>query len=274
MPEDMKHQLLLAYIPMMLHQNPEKVLNVGFGAGFTSGAMGNFEEAKQIDSVEIDPIILEASKKFFSRFNNDILSDPRVRIFVTDGRNYLLMTKEKYDVINSASSHPISSAVSHLFTKEFFELAKSHLKEGGIYCQWVPGFKFSLEEHKIITKTFTEVFPYTTLWIDSFWALEEPQLSVNSYLIGSLKPIEIDGERIISKINAREKIKKDLEFIAMTSPEQFLKLKILDNQEVLNFVQNEKRLNTDDWPIVEFMTPRSLLENSFVTLADLIHYGD
>lgn len=269
LPEDLRHQFLLAYIPMLLHKNPEKVLDIGVGAGFTLGAIENFD-SKQIDAVEIDPAILEASEKFFSRFNNDALNDPRIRIFTTDGRNYLLMTEGKYDVIVSAPSHPLTSGVSHLFTKEFFELSKAHLNEDGIYCQWVPGHRFSPEEHKIVVKTFTSVFPHTILWINNVDALNDSSQMVDSFLIGSMHPIEIDRERICEIVNENEKIKGDLDTIGVDSADEFFSLMILDEGGVVSYAADEDRLNTDDFPIIEFQAPKSLLEDSVVRLSDIM----
>lgn len=271
-PDDMRHQLLQAYIPMLLHSNPEKVLNIGMGAGFTLGAIGNFDVQK-MDAIEIDPIIVDVSNKYFSEFNNNILKDPRVKVFVVDGRNYLLTTKEKYDVIISAPSHPVSSGVSHLFTKEFFELVKEHLVEDGMFLQWIPGHRFSPEEHKILVNTFDSVFPTTSLWIDDMRAINEnPNRNVETFLLGSFEPIEIDREGIREKIASKDIIKKNLDGMGVSSVEDFLFLMVMGDLQVQSFVQNEKRFNTNDKPIIEFLAPKSLLTMEFVTLNDIYSF--
>jgi len=268
--DDMRSQTLLAYIPMLLHSSPEKVLNIGMGAGITLGAMGEFE-AKEIHGIEVEPAIIKAAKQFFSKFNNNILDDPRVTIFRTDGRNQLLMGKEKYDVIISAVSHPINPGSSHLYTKEFFELTKSRLNENGIFLHFIPGHRFSIEEHKIVAKTFFSVFPHTSLWIDNIDALANPsQINVETYLIGSLKSLEIDKGQMKSVINSHEKIKENLKRIGINSTDDFLSLMIMDERGLSNFLADENRINTDDRPILEFMVLKSLLKMKFVTLSDII----
>jgi len=269
-PDDMRSQTLLGYIPMLLHPNPEKVLNIGVGAGITLGAMGEFD-AKEMDGIEVEPVILEAAKQFFSKFNNNILDDPRVTMLRTDGRNQLLMSKEKYDVIVSAASHPINPGSSHLYTKEFFELTKSRLNENGIFLHFIPGHRFSIEEHKIVAKTFFSIFPHTSLWIDNIDALASPkQINVETYLIGSLKSLEIDKERMKNVINSHEKIKENLGRIGINSMDDFLSLMIMDERGLSNFLADEKRINTDDRPISEFIVLKSLLKMKFVTLSDII----
>jgi len=268
--DDMVHQVLLAYIPMMLHPNPEKVLNVGSGGGFTLGTMANFDP-KELHGVEIDPVVLEAADKFFSPFNNDVYNDPRTKVFVTDARNYLLMTKEKYDVIVSAPSHPIASGVSHLFTKEFFELAKSRLKnEDGIYSQWVPGFRFSFEELKIVSKTFSTVFPHTTLWVTTPHPFNKPNQQIDLFLVGTLKPLRIDEAKVAEKIESNEKIKNEFGKLGIVTARDFSSLMIFDENLFLNFIASEKRLNTDNKPLIEFLAPKAALAESIITPQILI----
>ncbi len=83
---------------------------------------------------------------------------------MTDARNYLETTDRTYDVITSEPSYPLSTHVSHLFTQEFYELAKSRLNEGGVFCQWIPRYLLTDDDTLMMMKTFAEVFPNSYIW--------------------------------------------------------------------------------------------------------------
>ena len=71
---------------------------------------------------------------------NDVNGDPladkqRVELVVDDARNYLLATAREFDVIISEPSNPWITGASNLFTKEYFELGRSHLRRHGIFTE-------------------------------------------------------------------------------------------------------------------------------------------
>lgn len=266
--EDMRNHILLGYIPMLLHPNPRKVLNIGLGSGVTAGAMADFESVKSLEAIEVEPAIVEAARTVFAPFNSRVMEDPRLIVHRTDGRNHFLLTRERYDVIVSEVSHPISAGTGHLFTKELFELIKSRLNDDGIFLQWIPGHRISIEEHRIVSATLGRVFPYVTLWIDDIAALENPEQNVETYLIASLKPIEFDPNLMVAKIRENKAVVKKLGQIGL-APEDIPRTAVLDNEDFRNFISKEKRLNTDDRPIFEFAVPRSLLKSQFVTLNEI-----
>jgi spermidine synthase len=84
---------------------------------------------RRLDLVEIEPAVIEAAR-FFAHVNHDVLKDPRVRLVIADGRNFLLTTSGRYDVIISEPSNPWIGGLASLFSREFFELARSHLTPG------------------------------------------------------------------------------------------------------------------------------------------------
>ena len=69
----------------------------------------------------------------------DVLADPNGRVIVTDGRNHLELTDERYDIILTDPPPPIeSSGAAVISSKEYYEAGRDHLTEGGIMMQWVP----------------------------------------------------------------------------------------------------------------------------------------
>ncbi len=127
---DMVTQKLLAHLPLLLHPEPRDVCIIGLGSGVTLGAALRHPIASA-DVVEISPEVVEASS-FFAADNGRALEDPRTHLIVGDGRSHLQLTSRRYDVIISEPSNPWMAGVASLFTREFFEAARSRLAPGGI----------------------------------------------------------------------------------------------------------------------------------------------
>ena len=107
---------------------------------------------------------MEASR-FFDRESGSVLTRPGVRLIVGDGRSHLLLTPQRYDVIVSEPSNPWMSGVAALFTREFFEAARSRLNPDGLICQWAHTYDISPQDLQSIVATFASVFPEGTMWL-------------------------------------------------------------------------------------------------------------
>jgi len=82
-----------------------------------------------------------------------------------DGRSHLRLTKQRYDVIVSEPSNPWMAGIASLFTREFFEEARSCLKPNGLICQWAHTYDMSSDDLQSIVRTFSSVFPESTMWL-------------------------------------------------------------------------------------------------------------
>ncbi len=250
--KDMATQLLGGYIPLILHSNPSDVYVLGLGSGVTLGACVQYG-ISNIECAEIEPAIIEAAN-FFSQENHNVIYNKRENIITADGRNYLLATKKKYDIITTEPSNPWMAGIANLFSKDFYEICKSKLKKNGLVCQWVQGYNLSPTDFQMIITTFRSVFPYVSIW---------STVRVADYLlIGSMTDIPLDPEIIREKIG-RSEIEQDLKSINIDSPFSFLSCLILSPNEVNNFVKGGM-VNTDDLPLLEFSAPRSLYKETSV----------
>ena len=136
---------------------------MAFGSGVTL-ASSLTHPVKHVDMVEIERAVLDAAP-FFDSVNHQSYRDPRVRLIVNDGRNHLLVEKQKYDVIISEASNPwMAGELANLFTVEFFDLVKKRLNADGIFCQWVQAYKLSPDDFKMVVASVRNVFPHVTLW--------------------------------------------------------------------------------------------------------------
>ncbi|HTL59853.1 MAG TPA: fused MFS/spermidine synthase [Candidatus Limnocylindrales bacterium] len=162
--QDMRLQRMLGHIPALLHRNPRSVLVVGCGAGVTAGSFVPYPTVEKILICEIEPVIPKVVGRFFGPENYDVLHDPRTRVVCDDARHFILLTKEKFDIITSDPIHPWVKGAATLYTKEYFELCKARLNPGGLVTQWVPLYESNMAVVRSELATFFEVFPNGTVW--------------------------------------------------------------------------------------------------------------
>lgn len=255
-------EYLLGYLPLLLHPKPEKVLEVGLGGGVTLGRISNYE-LKEIDSVEIVGVVREAAL-LFNRENNYVLSNPKVNLIINDGRNYLLLTKKKYDVITGNTTHPWTAGAANVLSKEYFTLCRNHLNRNGLMSQWIPLQFIYPEDLKSIVKTFHSVFPHTSVWFSN----------MDIFLIGSMNKIHIDFKRLNENF-FQDKIRRDLEKVDISSPFSLLSRFIMDERKLAEYMGDNIHITTDDHPVLEFSAPKNRHVYTLAkNLMELIRYRE
>lgn len=163
-PYDMRLQRMLGHIPALIHKDPKSVLVVGFGAGVTAGTFVVHPEVENITICEIEPLIPQASSRYFATENHNVFHDRRTHMVYDDARHFVLTTKDKFDIITSDPIHPWVKGTATLYSKEYFELVKKHLNPGGVITQWVPLYESDFATVKSELATFFDVFPNGTIW--------------------------------------------------------------------------------------------------------------
>ena len=140
------------------------MLVVGFGAGVTAGVFVSYPEVQSIVVCELESLIPPASEEFFGNENRHVLRDRRTRLVLDDARHFVRTTSEKFDLITTDPIHPWVKGTSPLYSKEYYELVKSHLNPGGVVAQWLPVYESDEETVKTELATFFSVFPSATVW--------------------------------------------------------------------------------------------------------------
>ena len=163
-PQDMRLQRLLGHLSALMHDNPKDVLVVGFGAGVTAGAISIHPTVERMVICEIEPLIPKIVSKYFSSENHSVAESRKVSVVYDDARHYVLTTREKFDVITSDPIHPWVKGSAALYTREYFEHVKAHLKPGGVVTQWVPLYESTPDVVRSELATFFSVFPNGTVW--------------------------------------------------------------------------------------------------------------
>ena len=151
------------HLSLLHHPRPEDVLVLGGGAGGVIHELLK-HPLKSIDYAELDPLILELVARFPTDLTEGELGDGRVRVRHADGRLFLRETDRRYDVILVGLSNPQDLQLNRFFTREFFSLAASRLREGGVVAFTLPGSLTYLgpelrDLNACIFNTLEDVFP-------------------------------------------------------------------------------------------------------------------
>lgn len=234
-------QKLQAYAPLIVHGNPKKVLQIGFGSGETCG-IGLAFGVEQYSIVEICPGIFEAGR-FFEKINRGSYKDPRLRKIIMDGKNFVKMTDEKFDVIMNDSTYPGTTGSSALYTYDHFQQCREHLEPEGVLSCWVP-LDLRPADFSIIVRSFQAAMPYSSLW------MVNNCLNKHAVLMGTMKPMRIDFQQAKSYVN-RQDINADLSEINIQSVYEFLDCFVVGENGLRN-IGAKGPLNTDDRPFLEF----------------------
>ncbi len=242
---------LLGHLGPLLHPDPKKGAMVCLGAGLSAGA-ALVHPLATLDVVELSSTIPKAAELWADE-NNRVLEDPRFHLHIADGRHFLLSTEKQFDVIMVDSTHPKAVDSWILYTKEFYGLLKKRLKEHGIAVQWLPLHGLSEREFKIIVRTFFEVFPETTLWVNV--GFEEYGQAAYLKLVASDRPLEIDYSEFAMRLREPQ-IAKDLEPFGMDVPEEILD-SYLAGPRAVNAWTLGLPVQTDNRPIVPYTTQYS-----------------
>lgn len=237
-------QKLQAYAPLFVHKNPKKVVQIGFGSGETCGIGVDFDDSPdyQYTICEICPDVFEAGR-FFKDINRSVYENPKLRKVIMDGKNFVKLTDEKFDIIMNDSTYPGTTGSSALYTYDHFMQCRDRLNPGGVLSCWVP-IDLRPEDFAIIVRTFQAAMPYCSLWMVNNCT------NKHAVIMGTMEPMEIDFGRI-SELMARPSIGDDLAQINVLTAYDFIDSMVV-GEEGLRAIGGEGPLNTDDTPFLEF----------------------
>lgn len=261
---------LMGVLGVLLHPHPDQVLMICFGGGIAAGATIQHPEVESLEVVDIESSVIDAAR-FLSVENNNLLKSPKLKVAVEDGRNYLFMSEKKYPLIISDSTHPKSADSWVLYTQEFYQAVKDSLAEKGIFVQWLPFHNLTIQEYKIILKTFQSVFPHTSLWLTH--AFDEMGRYLKfSLLVGTPEKLAIDVQDLQQKLSSPA-IQKDLQEWNLNHPQGILRNFLAGEERIRKWTGNVP-VNTDNLPWSYYNTPYSRSERhhlgSFLALVESV----
>jgi spermidine synthase len=237
---------LLAHLPVLLSPSPDTALVICLGTGTTCGIVGLYPSVKLVECVEISPAVIASARKF-SDVNYNCMDNPKIRVRSGDGRNHLLTTRRRYDVITLEPMHPYLASATNLYSTDFYLLCRSRLTAHGVMAQWAPMHALSSREYRSLIASFAGVFPHASLWF----------LGTEGILVGAMDSLRIDLSVLKRAMSAAAPM-GDLAKISLASPERLLSCFLLDKNGIRNYVNNAPVIS-DDRPVLEFSAPRNLV---------------
>jgi predicted membrane-bound spermidine synthase len=188
----------MAHLPLAFHQGrSDSGLVICFGMGTSYRSLLSWDV--QTTSVELVPSVKQAFP-YYHADAETLIKHPKGRIVIDDGRRFLNRTTESFDVIIVDPPPPIEAAGSSLlYSKEFHEVVRRHLKPGGIFQTWFPGGETSILQ--AVVRSLVEVFPYVKIYPSvEGWGV---------HLLASTSPLETPTtEEMIRRLPVRAQ--KDL----------------------------------------------------------------
>ena len=250
---DLPTQILIGQIPLLLLPTAKDILVIGLGSGITCGTALR-HPIKRLDVVEISEAVVEGAS-YFAPHNYNALSDPRLHLYLEDAKTFLQVTDTTYDVIISEPSNPWMAGIGDLFSREFYEEAKRHLRPGGLMIQWLHAYEMTDDILKLMLRTFSASYAHVSLW---------NPLGMDILLIGSSEPLSPNFAKMEERFAAAA-VQEELRRIGIENLPTLLSLQVAATEEVRR-AWGRGRLNEDLFPILEYEAPRAFFLGSGSTL--------
>ena len=215
-------------VPPLLDRPVERMLVIGNAGGTVARAFGELYPDVEIDGVEIDGEVTAAGRRYMGLDDN-----PRLNVVTADGRPYLELTDETYDVIVVDAYHQ-PYIPFQLATREFFAAAREHLRPGGVVALNVAAVPGDERLGEAVGSTLLAEFTEGWRW---------KPLRFNELMLGFDRPV--GRETLLDRVEA--------------APDAVAQLVPLF-QAGLAPVEATDRPLTDDRAPVEWLTDRMIID--------------
>ena len=155
---------LIGALPQFYAPQARQAAIIGFGTGLTTHVLLASPHLEAVDTIEIEPVVLAASRQFRPRTAR-AFEDPRGRVHFDDAKTYFAAQQKRYDVIISEPSNPWVSGVSGLFSREFYRNTRRYLGDHGLLFQWVHVYEMTPPLVATIIGALAENFEDYELWL-------------------------------------------------------------------------------------------------------------
>lgn len=253
---------MLGALPLVYKPDAATVAVIGFGTGMSSTVLLGSPALKQLDTVEIEPAIVESAAAF-KPMNQRAFDDPRHRIVIDDAKSFFTRGQRRYDVIVSEPSNPWVSGVASLFTEEFYARARLHLNPGGLLVQWLQVYEITPE---LVASVFTAL---------------EKSFPVYEVHMGS------SGDMVlVAGTGAQMPPRRDAVFAMPQVAAMLQRVGIANaNHLALQFVADQRTLaplvasygmpaNSDYFPLVDLQGPRARFQRASARPWTLLHMAE
>lgn len=230
---------MLAHIPLLLAEDPEVALTVGYGTGTTSGSM--LLHDVEVHAVEIEQKIIDAAPLFGS-VNYHSYADPDLELVLDDARNYIAATEQAFSAIVTDVTNLKYKRNPYLYTREYFEIMRDALTPEGVAAAWLPVGGLSFEDLRILIATFDDVFPHTTAW----YFTQFPTHFI--ILVGTPEQTLVNLPELRERMQA---VERDLRSLDVENVYELASMLLLGESDIDALVAGAP-LHTDNRPILEY----------------------
>jgi len=250
----------LAHIPLLAMNAPSTVLVIGFGVGNTTHAATLHRSIQRVEVADLSKNVI-AHAGYFAEVNHDVLHDPRVAVYVNDGRHHLQMQPAaSYDLITLEPPPIAYAGVAALYSREFYALARTRLKPTGFISQWLPAYQVPAETALAMVRAFVDVFPQAVLLSGA---------EADLLLVGTAgSRIQIDPKQLTSALAESPAVQADLRRLALGSAREIVGT-FVGSAQTLAEATRDIAAATDDRPLQEYGVT-SLLDSGAAVPASIV----
>jgi predicted membrane-bound spermidine synthase len=246
----------MAHFPLaLINRPPQNGLVICFGLGTSFRSMVSWGIPTTV--VELNPSV----PRMFSFFHADapkVINSPNARIVIDDGRRFLDGSDEKFDVITVDPPPPVAAPGSSLlYSREFYEVVKRHLRSGGVFQNWYPSVIGDPGTGASVVKTLMQSFPYVR-------AYRSYDGRVGIHFIASMDPLpEVSGSVLAARMPSSA-VSDFIEWGPKRSADKQFDLVLTREIPMEELVREDPAVPviTDDEPMNEYFLLRRLLHTS------------
>jgi spermidine synthase len=236
----LRYMRLQAMLPLLIHRGePKSALVIGYGTGITAGAVLHYRGLQRRLCIELLPAILRAGKLFPENYGAG--TEPGMEVRIADGRQELLRSPERFDIITLEPPPPSAQGVVNLYSTDFYELAAQRLEPNGLFAQWLPLATQNDEDTRSLVRSFLDVFPHASLWTTELHEM---------LLVGSKDPIVLDATEITRRFEQPD-VSTSLQSVGVPSAAALLATWVTGRNGLERYASGAQPV-TDDRPRIEY----------------------
>jgi spermidine synthase len=238
--------VLAAAVPLSMQPHPRRVANIGFGSGLTTHTLLGSDRVARLDSIEIEPFMVQAARQgYLSRIGN-IFTDPRSHIIYEDAKTFLASAHAPYDLIVSEPSNPWVSGVATLFSDEFYARIAQYLAPDGYFAQWMQIYETNLD---IVASVIKALAPHFGAY--ALYNVDDVDMLIIATRAGSLRTPD-------DALLQTPLLRAELERVSVPSVADFRGRQMGDDRSIGPLLQAQSApANSDFFPYVDLNAPRS-----------------
>ena len=255
--QDMRLQRMLGHLATLAPANGKSYLVIGLGAGVTAGAVAIDPGAERVVVAEIEPLVPRTVPPYFAAQNFGVADNPKVEIVVDDGRHYLLTTDETFDAITSDPLDPWVKGAAALYTREFWQLVRSRLNDGGVVTVFVQLYETTETAVRSEIATFFDVFPNGAVFANTVQGM-----GYDAVLLGRAGDAPIDVDALHRRLRDRdyERVNQSLREVGFESAIDLLATYAAGPADLRPWLR-DAAINTDRNLRLQYLAGEGLNEN-------------